>query len=258
MCEYCGCQSLDAVAELTREHDAVLGHVRTAREAARTGDADAAAQVCTVLLHLLGPHTAVEELALFPAMAREYPEHIDGLRAEHASVEEALREVAFAGPAVPGWPARLIGALEVLRAHVRKEQDGLFPAALTTLTVEDWQEVEAVRLQVGSALPPSFSAASGRTALAPDEGLVPAGGSARRLGGVDEPALRLGGRSLLDSVLAAEAAADRVIVVGPVRPTAGRALSEVVARGIESPAVPLTTGRRPPQRPSACPTDRNV
>ena len=156
MCEYCGCQSLEAVAELTREHDAVLGHLRTAGEAARTGDAHAAAQVCTVLLDLLGPHTAVEERALFPAMAREYPEHVDGLRAEHASVEVALREVAAGGSAAPGWPARLGGALEVLRAHVRKEQDGLFPAALTTLTVEDWEAVDAVRLQVGTALAPAF------------------------------------------------------------------------------------------------------
>ena len=179
MCEYCGCQSLDAVAELTREHDAVLGHVRTAREAARTGDADAAALVCTVLLHLLGPHTAVEELALFPAMAREYPEHVDGLRAEHASVEQALREVAFAGSAVPDWPARLVDALEVLVAHVYKEQDGLFPAALTTLTVEDWQEVDAVRLQVGSALPQPFSTAPMPTALAPNDAPLLTGGSAQ-------------------------------------------------------------------------------
>ena len=219
MCEYCGCQSLSAVAELTREHDAVLGHVRTAREAARTGDAAAATAVCTVLVDLLGPHLAVEELALFPAMAREFPEHVDELRAEHAAVEEALREVAFARSAAPGWQARLVGALDVLRAHVRKEQDGLFPAALMTLTVEDWDEVDAVRLQVGSALSLPPLDASLRTALAPYDALVLAGGSARRLGGVDKPSLRVGERSLLDWVLAAVAAADSVIVVGPVRPT---------------------------------------
>ena len=157
MCEYCGCQSIGAVAELTREHDAVLGYVRTAGEAARTGDAHTASQVCTVLLDLLGPHTAVEELALFPAMAREHPDHVDVLRAEHASVEEVLREVAVAGSADPGWQARLVGALDFLSAHVFKEQDGLFPAALTTLTGEDWDEVDAVRLRVGSALPQLFS-----------------------------------------------------------------------------------------------------
>ena len=152
MCEYCGCQALGAVAELTREHDAVLGHVRTAVQAARSADAGAAAAECTLLLDLLGPHTAVGEQALFPAMAREHPGHVDVLRAEHASVDRVLREVATAGSGVLGWQGRLVAALEVLSAHVFKEQDGLFPAALATLTADDWEQVDAVRLRVGSAL----------------------------------------------------------------------------------------------------------
>ena len=49
--------------------------------------------------------------------------------------------------------------------------------------------------------------------------LVLAGGSARRLGGADKPALRVGGVPLLDRVLAAVADAEPVVVVGPVRPT---------------------------------------
>ena len=157
MCEYCGCQAISAVAELTREHDAVLGHVRTAGHAARSGDDAAASAACVVLLDLLGPHTAVEEQALFPAMAREYPEHVGVLRAEHASVDRVLREVASTGSAVHGWQARLVRALDVLSAHVFKEQDGLFPAAVTTLSADDWDAVDAVRLQVGSALPQLLS-----------------------------------------------------------------------------------------------------
>jgi len=50
--------------------------------------------------------------------------------------------------------------------------------------------------------------------------LIPAGGAARRLGGVDKPALRVGGTPLLDRVLAATAGtAGRTVVVGPPRPT---------------------------------------
>ncbi|MFC6065026.1 NTP transferase domain-containing protein [Streptomyces ochraceiscleroticus] len=50
--------------------------------------------------------------------------------------------------------------------------------------------------------------------------IVLAGGAARRLGGADKPALAVGGRSLLDRVLAACPGAARTVVVGPERPTA--------------------------------------
>lgn len=53
------------------------------------------------------------------------------------------------------------------------------------------------------------------------DAVVLAGGAARRLGGADKPALSVGGRMLLDRVLAACAGADRTVVVGPRRPTAG-------------------------------------
>lgn len=51
------------------------------------------------------------------------------------------------------------------------------------------------------------------------DAVVLAGGGGRRLGGVDKPALVVGERSLLDTVLLACAAASRTVVVGPERPT---------------------------------------
>ena len=51
------------------------------------------------------------------------------------------------------------------------------------------------------------------------DAVVLAGGGARRLGGIDKPALVVGGRSLLDIALLACAGARRTVVVGPVRPT---------------------------------------
>ncbi|MYW01838.1 NTP transferase domain-containing protein [Streptomyces sp. SID3343] len=49
--------------------------------------------------------------------------------------------------------------------------------------------------------------------------IVPAGGAARRLDGVDKPALLVAGVSLLDRVIEAAAGAERVVVAGPRRPT---------------------------------------
>ncbi|WP_065962106.1 NTP transferase domain-containing protein [Streptomyces sparsogenes] len=52
------------------------------------------------------------------------------------------------------------------------------------------------------------------------DAVILAGGAARRLGGADKPALRVGARPLLDRVLGACRGAERTVVVGPRRPTA--------------------------------------
>lgn len=53
--------------------------------------------------------------------------------------------------------------------------------------------------------------------MPPFSAVVLAGGSGRRLGGVDKPGLRVGGRTLLDAVLLACAGAEPLVVVGPPR-----------------------------------------
>ncbi|MFF5567610.1 NTP transferase domain-containing protein [Streptomyces sp. NPDC012623] len=52
------------------------------------------------------------------------------------------------------------------------------------------------------------------------DAVVLAGGAAKRLGGIDKPGVRIGGRPLLDRVLRACARADSTVVVGGRRPTA--------------------------------------
>ncbi|WP_369145260.1 NTP transferase domain-containing protein [Streptomyces sp. R44] len=52
------------------------------------------------------------------------------------------------------------------------------------------------------------------------DAVVLAGGAARRLGGSDKPGVRIGGRTLLDRVLAACPDAGRTVVVAAPRPTA--------------------------------------
>jgi molybdopterin-guanine dinucleotide biosynthesis protein A len=58
------------------------------------------------------------------------------------------------------------------------------------------------------------------TATTAYDAIVLAGGAAKRLGGADKPALSVGGRALLDRVLAACRDAGRTVVVGGRRPTA--------------------------------------
>jgi molybdopterin-guanine dinucleotide biosynthesis protein A len=54
--------------------------------------------------------------------------------------------------------------------------------------------------------------------LPPYDAIVLAGGAGRRLGSLDKPGLLVGGRRLLDRVLAAVPDAGRAVVVGPPRP----------------------------------------
>ncbi|WP_433429546.1 NTP transferase domain-containing protein [Nonomuraea sp. CA-141351] len=55
----------------------------------------------------------------------------------------------------------------------------------------------------------------------PFDAVILAGGEARRLGGADKPGLTVGGRSLVEHVVAAVSGAGRTVVVGPERSIPG-------------------------------------
>jgi hemerythrin-like domain-containing protein len=152
MCEYCGCQTLTAIATLTQEHDAVvnlIGDVRAAHEAA---DVPRMARVARRIAAVLTPHTQVEEGALFPALAAEFPDQIAALEAEHRRIEAVLDQAEAGTPTDPAWPHELLDAMKMLREHILKEQDGVFPAALISLDADQWDAVDTLRAHVGTAL----------------------------------------------------------------------------------------------------------
>lgn len=152
MCEYCGCQSLTAIDELTREHDAVVRLISHVRDAHRDGDTDRMAGLARRIGDVLEPHTEVEEHGLFPALAEEFPEQLAALEDEHRRVEAVLGEAEAGTPQDATWPDRLIRTLDLLRLHILKEQDGVFPAALAALSTEQWEAVEAVRARAGTRM----------------------------------------------------------------------------------------------------------
>ncbi|WNZ13163.1 hemerythrin domain-containing protein [Streptomyces sp. 11x1] len=126
MCEYCGCQSLTANDELTREHDTAVHLISHVRDAHRDGRVTRMAELAREIAAVLGPHTQVEEGGLFPAMAAEFPEKIAALEAEHRRIEAVLAEADGPFLADPTWPERLVKTLGLLREHILKEQDGVY------------------------------------------------------------------------------------------------------------------------------------
>lgn len=153
MCEYCGCQEVTAIAELTLEHDAVVGMFAEARAAVAARDVAAAATVARRIAEVLGPHSRVEEDGLFPILAREFPDEVADLCDEHRRIAAVLAEAATDVPTDPSWPDRLLPALTLLRTHILKEQDGVFPAALVSLGPDDWDRVDQVRAGLAAAAP---------------------------------------------------------------------------------------------------------
>jgi len=82
-------------------------------------------------------HWQGEEKGLFAVMARDelYAEHIDPLVREHRDLEALLGAVDLADPADQD---RVRTAVFDLHEHIAKEEDGLFPASLTTLSGDEW------------------------------------------------------------------------------------------------------------------------
>jgi hemerythrin-like domain-containing protein len=148
MCEYCGCQDVPAIAEFTAEHDRIREVARDLYEAAQREDLPVARSIARRLLGLLLPHTAIEERGLFPAMASEFGDHVASLESDHRRIEQTLRDVASPGQVPEAWAAQLRAVVGELFDHILREQDGLFPATLTLLTPQQWEDLGAVRRAV--------------------------------------------------------------------------------------------------------------
>jgi hypothetical protein len=153
-----------AIGALTREHEEMLALASDVRAARLAGDLTRQSDLACQIAAVLGPHQVVEESGLFPALAADYPDPIGLLEAEHHKIEvplaEAVRAVASgaAVPADPSWPGRLTRALALLRDHIFKEQDAVYPVALAILGSADWDAIEAVRAAAVPARVPAVPA----------------------------------------------------------------------------------------------------
>jgi Hemerythrin HHE cation binding domain len=73
MCEYCGCQALGTIEELTQEHDLVISLMGEVRAVHARADTAQMAELARQIAAVLGPHTEVEEQGLFPALTPDFP-----------------------------------------------------------------------------------------------------------------------------------------------------------------------------------------
>ncbi len=137
MCEYCGCRANTLIARYTGEHEEIVNALGVLRRSAATGSADSVGAAVRDLAGLLDPHTANEERSLFAELRQdpEFVDHVDALCAEHRVIDDVLRRVG-------DGDLDALGHLEsLLRRHIDKEENGLFPASVIALDGPAWDRV---------------------------------------------------------------------------------------------------------------------
>ena len=139
MCDHCGCRAYPAIAELTAEHEAILGLAEPLADATRYHRAiDSGAR--DRLLSLLEIHGAKEEAGLYPLLIAEMGEDddaFDHLEADHRELFDAIDTDAFDHL-----------ALYALQRHIEDEEEVLFSGALFHFDGDTWDDLDAVHREV--------------------------------------------------------------------------------------------------------------
>jgi hypothetical protein len=138
MCSYCGCRAITMIGRLSTEHVEIINATGALRRVALDGDGDAMTTAVAALAALLDPHTTGEEQGLFAELRlnQEFAEHVDALCAEHREIDTRLARVASGDHAE-------VDALEnLLRRHIDKEENGIFPAAAVELDGDAWDRIQ--------------------------------------------------------------------------------------------------------------------
>ena len=127
------------IGSLSAEHEQIINATGALRRTAIGGDLSAVRAAGVALGALLQAHTWIEEQALFAQLrtVHEFRDPIEQLCAEHQVLHRLLADVVEGDlPAV----ARLES---ILRRHIDKEENGLFPAAVVELDGPSWERVVA-------------------------------------------------------------------------------------------------------------------
>ncbi|WP_231740343.1 MULTISPECIES: hemerythrin domain-containing protein [unclassified Mycobacterium] len=125
------------IRDYIAEHARVLSLGGEAVRAIDRSDLDRARRLLAEMAEELESHWRGEENGLFKVMAREelFAEHIDPLIREHRELNELLANVDLTRA---DHQRAIRDAVEELWEHTRKEEDGIFPAALTSLDGNEW------------------------------------------------------------------------------------------------------------------------
>lgn len=118
---------------LIREHEATLAAIDKLLATSAEHPQRRTVQL-TAIKHMIGKHALQEENVIYPMLARQDGEAVGDLSKEHGEVKAMLFELTQMDKADPGFAVTLMALRESLEAHMREEEDELFPALRTRLS----------------------------------------------------------------------------------------------------------------------------
>jgi len=143
VCQYCGCRQVPLIRDYIDEHERVVDLGDATLRALAHDDRVTAVRLVGQMSGLLGDHWRGEEDGVFTVMSEvdpTYAEYVDTLVGEHRSLAAFLEVLDLE---IPAHRERLEFELGLLREHIAREEDGLFPATLTTLDGGQWDRAIA-------------------------------------------------------------------------------------------------------------------
>lgn len=149
MCGYCGCESVEVIGRFMREHVDIINATGDLRRSAEADDPARVRAAATTLRGLLDPHTVAEETGLFAVLAEdlEFTDHVHGLCGEHLTLGQLLDRIeAGSHDLFPDFE-------QLLRAHIDREENGLFPAAAIAFAGPEWERVAGLTPEPAVVVP---------------------------------------------------------------------------------------------------------
>ena len=119
------------------EHVEIINATGVLRRVALDGDGDATAPPSAELAPLLDPHTTAEEQGLFAELASTRIRRPRG-----RTVRRAPGDRRPPRPGRPGDHAEVEALENLLRRHIDKEENGIFPAAAVALDGAAWDRIQ--------------------------------------------------------------------------------------------------------------------
>ncbi len=121
---------------LIREHEATLAAIDRLLASSPEHPQRRTVQL-TALKHMIAKHALQEENVIYPMLARDHEAAAGDLNREHGEVKAMLFELTQMDKADPVFAVTLQRLRAALEAHMREEEEELFPALRERLTAEE-------------------------------------------------------------------------------------------------------------------------